>query len=226
VRHGKSFTLGAFVAYGFARHPDKNFLYVTYSAALSEKFSRRIRILIQMAGVQLAPDYNRLSEFQSTSGGSVVAASMTSNLTGRGADVIVLDDPLSGREAADSLRQRETCFDVLTDDLYSRLEPGASMILTAARWHEDDPTGRILDGQIPGSDFVEYRTPALRTLPDGTEVACWPERWSVEALQRIREECGGPESRKFLSLYQGSPRCDDGAVFRGVSWCDTLPSFD
>jgi predicted phage terminase large subunit-like protein len=135
-------------------------------------------------------------------------------VTGRGADLVIIDDPVKNREEAESPTYRDRVWDWYTDDLYTRLEPGASMILIMTRWHEDDLAGRILASER-ASDWSIVNLPALAEKDDPlgrTEgAALCPERYDEAALAGIQEVLG---SRSFAALYQQRPQPAEGALFK------------
>ena len=222
VRHGKTFLVSHALAWMIATKPETTCAYLTYSQKLSDRFSRKIRNLAESCGVQLKDDHNRIEEWRTTKDGGLLSSAVGGPITGYGADVIIVDDPMKGRETAESEGERDRAWDWLTDDVYTRLQPNASMFVVAARWHDDDPSGRILRGELKGEawEVIHYR--AIEADSDGAERALWPELWPLAELQRRRASL--PE-RTWLSLYQGEPRPPEGAVFRGAMMADDFPSF-
>jgi hypothetical protein len=225
VRFGKSFTMAASMAWGLAMRPELTFANLTYSQKLTDRFSRRIRTYAESAGVEIQPDHNRIEEWRTTKDGGLLSSSVSGPITGYGANIIVIDDPIKGREDAESPTIRDKTWEWITDDVYTRLEPSASMFMVAARWHEDDPIGRVLRGELKGDNFELIHYQAITTDEQGVERSLWEQRWPVEELKRRREAYGGPESRTWLSLYQGEPRPAEGALFRGTTYADEWPDF-
>ncbi len=125
---------------------------------------------------------------------------------------IIIDDPIRSQQDADSQTVRDALWEWYQGTLYTRLEPGGSIVLTATRWHDDDLTGRLLDAQAHGGDqWRHVHMPAISD--DGT--ALWPERWSVAALERIRQAVG---SKVFEAQYQGRPVPGEGGTFKHDWW--------
>ena len=112
---------------------------------LTDRFSRRIRTYAESAGVEIQPDHNRIEEWRTTKDGGLLSSSVSGPITGYGANIIVIDDPIKGREDAESPTIREKTWEWITDDVYTRLEPSASLFMVAARWHEDDPIGALAE---------------------------------------------------------------------------------
>ncbi len=105
---------------------------------------------------------NRVSEWETTMGGGLRAVGVGAGVTGYGAKLIVIDDPVKSREQANSLRFRNRLWDWFNDDLYTRLEPGGSIVLIQTRWHEDDLAGRLLkDAREGGEEWEVVNLPAL-----------------------------------------------------------------
>lgn len=217
-RHGKSVTVTAALAWMVARWPARLNAYVTYNSDLARAQSRRVRRLVRAQGVPLADDAQRLDEWRTTVGlpgheGGLCAAGITSGLTGRGFDgLMVVDDPLSGREEAESPAQREKMWEGFTSDVFTRLNPGGSIVVVATRWHLDDLIGRL--EAMPSPRWEVLNLPAVADpatgLPADDGAPLWPERFPLDALARIRamDEYG------WASLYQGHPVPRGGLLFR------------
>lgn len=151
------------------------------------------------------------------------------SFTGKGANFIIIDDPIKGREIADSVAFRERLWNFWLNDLYTRLETdletgkSGQVLITLTRWHEDDLAGRLLEVMKKNAlaiqwDVVSY--PAIRvdgddpTDPRGIGEALWPKKYDIKHLTEIREsqtEEGGV--RAWSSLYQQSPVPDGGGLF-------------
>jgi predicted phage terminase large subunit-like protein len=138
-------------------------------------------------------------------GGTYVAAGVGTAVTGRGANIALIDDPFKDREEADSERRRDTVWDWYRSTLYTRLMPGGAIVLIQTRWHEDDLAGRLLEHE--GSQWDVLELPALH--PD--RGALWPEWYDETALLRIKETIG---PREWSALYQQQPQPDDGTFFQ------------
>jgi predicted phage terminase large subunit-like protein len=141
-------------------------------------------------------------------GGGLLAGGVGGQWTGHGIDVFVIDDPLKSRAEAESALVRERTWDWFTGVAYTRLEPGASVVVVQARWHPDDLAGRLID-----QGWQEIRLPAIGE--DGA--ALWPERWPVAELEKIKAQVGEYD---WASLYQGTPRPRGGSVFHDAHYYD------
>jgi predicted phage terminase large subunit-like protein len=214
-RHGKSELASVhFPAWFLGRNPDKRIVATSYSAALAYRFSRRARNLFSEADwpfdVMTAGDLASVQAWDIAGHrGGYVAAGVGGSITGVGADVLAVDDPVKSAEEADSDAFRERAWEWFTQTALTRLEPGGRVVLIGTRWHEDDLIGRAL--QMSGTDWVHLDLPAL--AEDGT--ALWPERYPAEQLAAIRERIG---ARAFNALYQQRPAPAEGAILKREWW--------
>lgn len=211
-RHAKTETMLHCAARFLHRYPHKTVGYATYSANFARSKSLRLRGLAQKAGVILSDDSQRAEEWRTEQWGGCLATGVGGPLTGHGVHLMIVDDPFKNRVEAESPLWRERVWDWFNDVVYTRIEPGGSIVVTHTRWHQDDLAGRLIDD---GWDHVHL--PAL--TDDG--VALWPERYPVERLLQIREQVG---QYSWASLYQGQPVPKGGALFDGVTTYDELPS--
>lgn len=233
-RHGKSFTVSqCYPAWHLGRNPDHRIMLVSYGQTLANKNSRFARNIVRSAAyreifdVELDPS-SRAVEGWNIAGheGGCDALGVLGSATGKGAHILACDDLLKNRQEAESLTIRQRVWDALNDDLLSRLEPGGAVILMATRWHQDDPTGRMLKllaDDAKRSGPVEYlRLPALAEENDplgrAPGAALWPERYSVADLHAIRER-SGPYS--WAALYQQRPTPAEGGIFKRA-WFDPV----
>lgn len=145
-------------------------------------------------------------------------------LTGRGAHVLIIDDPLKDRREADSVTVRRNLWGWYTSTAYTRLAPGGGVIVMATRWHQDDLIGRLLREQAAGGDVWEVLDfPAVDTtgdtVIDGEVVrrageSLHPARYPLDALMQIKRAIG---SREWSALYLCRPTPPDGSIFER-SW--------
>ena len=157
-------------------------------------------------GVTLAAD-SKAADAWDIAGheGGMDALGIGGAVTGKGADCLVIDDPLKSRAEAESKLMRDKVWDAYTDDLYTRLQPGGAAIVTATRWHADDLTGRLL--RFSGEQWHVLTLPAL----DDNGSALWPERYPVDVLEDIRRTLG---EYSWASLYQQRPMPAEGGLFK------------
>lgn len=220
-RHGKTVTTSRlYPTWHLGRNPDHRVMLVSYGATLSDKNSRTARNLITspyyqaiFPDAQLAPDSRAVDSWNlANADGGVDALGIGGGATGKGAHVLVIDDPIKSRAEAESLTYREGNWEAFTSDLYTRLEPNGAIILMATRWHADDLTGRAL--QMAEEGWKRLRLPALAEDNDplGREygAALWPERFDQSTLEKIKVAIGAYD---FAALYQQSPLPSGGGLF-------------
>src|SRR6056300_116138 len=221
-RHGKS-TLAsvAFPAWHLGRHPNHEFISCSYSGSLAMNFSRKVRQLLRepvyknvFEKARLDKDSQSIESWQTTQGGGYVAAGVGGGITGKGAHVMVIDDPVKNREDAESDNNRDATWDWYTSTAYTRLAPGGGILVIMTRWHDDDLVGRLLKNMDEGGDQWEVvKYPAIAEEDEEFRKkgeALHPERYDTEALERIQKAVG---PRDWSALYQQNPVADDGDYF-------------
>jgi predicted phage terminase large subunit-like protein len=199
-----------------AQNPQAAVIAASHTQELADHWGRRVRNVIaqetRTLGIELAPDSAAAGRWELSQGGAYFAAGVGGSITGRRADLAIIDDPVKSREDADSDRARNRVWDWYKSDLYTRLKPGARVVLIQTRWHEDDLAGRLLtsgDGwDVLSLPAVAERDDALGR-PEGQ--ALWPEWESGDELDRKRKMVG---EREWLALYQQRPTADQGTYFR------------
>jgi predicted phage terminase large subunit-like protein len=215
-RHGKSeLASRRFPAWYLGRNPRKQIIAASYNSDLASDFGRDVRNIVAapqfgavFGKVTLAADSQAANRWHTNSGGAYVAAGVGTAVTGRGADVLLIDDPLKDREEADSETTRERVWNWYTSTAYTRLMPGGAVVLIQTRWHEDDLAGRLLEAQKAGGDKWEVlELPAI----SGDGEALWPQWYPIPALERIRAAIG---ARDWSALYQQRPQPDEGTYFQ------------
>ncbi len=213
-RHGKSeMTTVRYPVYRMERDPSIRVIVGAYNQILANKFSRKAR---KIARSRFALDMERyaVEDWETPAGGGLRAVGVGGGVTGQGGHLIIIDDPVKSREEAESEAYRERVWDWYRDDLYTRLEPGGSIILIMTRWHEDDLAGRILASEdAPNWTIVSLPAEAEEADPLGRAVgeALCPERYPIEALRRIRTVLG---SMSYYALYQQRPQPPKGTIFQ------------
>ena len=220
-RHGKS-TLAsvAFPAWHLGRNPSHECISCSYSGSLAMTFSRKVRQLLREESyksafdTRLDPDSQSAEAWLTTRGGGYVAAGVGGGITGKGAHILLIDDPVKNRDDAESQNNREANWDWYTSTAYTRLAPGGGVLVIMTRWHDDDLAGRLLKADAEGGDQWELvRYPAIAEEDEdyrSTGHALHPERYDTDALDRIRKAVG---PRDWSALYQQNPVADDGDYF-------------
>lgn len=214
-RHGKSeLASRRFPAWFMGRHPGKSVIAASYNSDLATDFGRQVRNIVaspeygRLFETKLSEDSRAANRWNTEGGGSYVAAGVGTAITGRGADVLLIDDPLKDRAEADSELQRQKVWDWYTSTAYTRLAPGGRVIVIQTRWHEDDLAGRLLVEHAKGGDkWVSLDLPAITS--DGK--ALWPEFYPLEVLERYRSVL---PARDWSALYQQRPTPEEGAYYK------------
>jgi predicted phage terminase large subunit-like protein len=203
-----------------AQQPTAAVIAASHTAELAERWGRKVRNLVaehsNILGVQLADDSQAAGRWETSVGGEYYAAGVGGAITGRRADLVVIDDPVRSREDADSELVRDKTWDWYKADLYTRLKPGGRICVIQTRWHEDDLAGRLLaDGLGGGDQWHTISLPAIAEPDDplGRPVgaALWPEWEDAEELAR-KQRAAGP--RVWSALYQQRPAPEEGDYFK------------
>ncbi|MFM7852504.1 MAG: terminase large subunit domain-containing protein, partial [Flammeovirgaceae bacterium] len=151
-RHGKSMLCSEFFpAWYLGNNPNEFIIQATYAQELADDFGRKVRNQVQsqdfnevFKNVALRSDSTSAKRFHTTQGGTYSAVGAGGAITGRGAHLLIIDDPIKGREDAESEVQRRNLIDWYKSVAYTRLQPGGKIILIQTRWHQEDLAGFIL----------------------------------------------------------------------------------
>jgi predicted phage terminase large subunit-like protein len=199
-----------------AQAPDRSIIAASHTLELAERWGRRVRNLIeehtQTLGYRLAADNAAAGRWETNKGGEYFAAGIGGSITGRRADLVVIDDPIRSREDADSKLIRDKHWEWFKYDLETRLKPHASIILVSTRWHEDDLVGRILQEEAERWRVLNIPMEAESADdPLGRQVGerLWPEWFTPEMVAVAKRD-----PRLWSALYQGRPVPDEGAYFK------------
>lgn len=214
-RHSKSMTTSEFFpAWYLGRNPDKYIITATYVSDLAEDFGRKVRNQILdpeyrkiFPGCQLAKDSQSAGKFNTASGGSYFAVGVGSAITGRGAHCLLVDDPLKGREEAESETTRQKIKDWYQSTAYTRLMPGGAVIILMTRWHQDDLAGWLLREHADEN----WEVISLPACDEDMTTALWPAAYPIERLREIRRAIG---PREWSALYMQTPMPDGGGYFK------------
>lgn len=212
-RHGKSeLASKRFPAWCLGRKPKRQIIAASYNSDLASDFGRNVRNIVAepefgnvFPDVSLAPDSKAANRMNTNAGGAYVAAGVGTAVTGRGADIALIDDPFKDREEADSERRRDIVWDWYRSTLFTRLMPGGAIVLIQTRWHEDDLAGRLLEHEPEQWEILDL--PAINKNNE----PLWPEWYDLDALHRIKETIG---PREWSALYQQQPQPDEGTFFQ------------
>jgi predicted phage terminase large subunit-like protein len=220
-RHTKSeFASYLLPAWFLGKYPEKKIIQTAHTAELATGFGRKVRNLVQspqyekIFSTKLSSDSKAAGRWNTNAGGDYFAIGVGGAVTGKGADLLIIDDPHSEQEAK---QNNPAVFDGVyewyTSGPRQRLQPGGAIIIVMTRWAKRDLTGQILknsekDG-VDGWEVIEF--PAI--LPSGTPL--WPAFWKKEELEAIKAEI--PTS-KWNAQYQQNPTSEEGAIIKREYW--------
>lgn len=220
-RHGKSMTVTeTFPSYYLGRNPDKRVIISAYSDDLAIDFSRRNRQKVEeygreIFGVKVAKDKAAVKAWDiAEHRGGLVAAGIGGTITGKGADVLLIDDPVKNDAEAQSITYRDRVYNEYKSTLLTRLQAGGSVILIMTRWHEDDLAGRLL------AESKEWNVISLPAECDSEDDLLRRQigdpLWADGGYDKawIAESKIALGSRVWTSLYQQRPSVEKGNIFK------------
>lgn len=213
-RHGKTTTVLHALVQLMAANPGLKVCYVSYGAEFAHGKSREAKLIAQGAGLELADDRQANNEWELKNGSRFTATGADGPLTGKGFDLVVVDDPHKDRAEAESQVIRKRVWEWFNATLYTRQEPGGtSFVVIQTRWHPDDLAGKLI-----AQGWQCINLPAM----SDNEQALWPEKWPVARLEKLKRQVGPYE---WASLYQGQPRPRGDSVFGEPTYYDELPKY-
>ena len=224
-RHTKSeFASYLFPAWFLGKYPEKKIIQTAHTAELAVGFGRKVRNLINQedfqnvfSGISLSADSKAAGRWNTNRNGDYFAIGVGGAVTGKGADVLIIDDPHSEQEAALGAYNPEVydkVYEWYTSGPRQRLQPGGAIIIVMTRWSTRDLTGQIIKSatQREGADEWEViELPAI--MPSGDPL--WPEFWPLEQLNSLKAEL--PIS-KWSAQYQQDPTSEEGALIKREWW--------
>ena len=223
-RHTKSeFASYLLPAWFLGKFPHKKVIQASHTAELAVGFGRKVRNLVDTETYRmLFPDLNLASDskaagrWNTSKGGDYFAIGIGGAVTGKGADVLIIDDPHSEQEAALAEINPDIydkTYEWYTSGPRQRLQPGGAIVIVMTRWSKRDLTGQVLKAaaQRGGDEWEVIEFPAI--LPSGNPL--WPEFWSMKELQALKEEL--PNS-KWQAQYQQAPTSDTSAIIKREWW--------
>ena len=226
-RHTKSeFASFLLPAWFLGRNPNKKVIQCSHTAELAVGFGRKVRNLVDtddyheiFPDLVLQADSKAAGRWNTSKGGDYFAIGVGGAVTGKGADLLIIDDPHSEQEAAIAETSPEVydkTYEWYTSGPRQRLQPGAAIVVVMTRWSKKDLTGQVLKAELQrGGEHSEnwevIEFPAI--LPSGG--ALWPEFWSIEELTALKEEL--PNS-KWQAQYQQNPTSEESAIVKREWW--------
>ena len=222
-RHTKSeFASHLFPAWYLGKFPDRKVIQTAHTAELAVGFGRKVRNLVGskdyeriFSGAKLSADSQAAGRWNTSKGGDYFAIGVGGAVTGKGADILIIDDPHSEQEAAlnDAGVYNKT-YEWYTSGPRQRLQPGGAICVVMTRWSKKDLTGQILKSSIQrgGSDEWEIiELPAI--LPSGNPL--WPSFWPIEQLEALKAEL---PIGKWSAQYQQTPTSEESALIKREWW--------
>ena len=222
-RHTKSeFASYLLPAWMVGRDPKLKIIQVTHTGELAIRFGRKAKHLIdspeyrKIFKTKLQEDSKAAGRWETAQGGEYFAAGVGGAITGRGADLLIIDDPHKEQDAM-SPTALENAYEWYTSGPRQRLQPGASIVIVMTRWSTKDLTGILVKNQkeIKGDQWEVVEFPAI--LDENTEdaVSMWPEYWKMEELEKVKADL--PVS-KWNAQYMQNPTSEEGAIIKREWW--------
>jgi len=223
-RHTKSeFASYLLPAWFLGKFPEKKIIQCSNTAELAVGFGRKVRNLVDgetyakiFPNVSLRHDSKAAGRWSTNANGEYFAIGVGGTVTGKGADLLIIDDPHSEQEAALAAND-PSIYDKVTEWYTSgprqRLQPGGRIVIVMTRWGKRDLTGQVLkaEGQRGGEAWEVIEFPAI--LPSGK--ALWPEFWSLKELSALKTEL---PNTKWQAQYQQNPTSEESAIVKREWW--------
>jgi len=231
-RHGKSQLVSImFPAWFLGRNPDKKVMMVSHTTDLAVDFGRKVRNLIASDAykeifptVSLAQDSKSAGRWNTNVGGEYYACGIGSALAGRGADLLLVDDPHSEQDVINgNFEVFEKAYEWFTYGARTRLMPGGRVAIIQTRWHMDDLTGRVTKDMSHNERADQYEVvefPAILSLKDKeqdkhVEKPLWPEFFDLDAL--LRTKASMPVFQ-WNAQYQQQPTAEEASIIKREWW--------
>ena len=222
-RHTKSeFASTYFPAWIMGKQPNRKIMQTTHTGELAVRFGRKVRNMMDteeyekiFPQVKLQADSKSAGRWETNGGGEYFAAGVGGAITGRGADLLIIDDPHSEQDAL-SINAMEACWEWYTSGPRQRLQPKGAIVLVMTRWSNIDLTAKLLEGQKEAKadqwEVIEF--PAI--FPD-TENPLWPEFWNIDELQKVKASL---PVIKWNAQWMQTPTAEEGSIIKREWWND------
>ena len=220
-RHTKSeFASYLLPAWLIGKNPELKIIQTTHTAELAVRFGRKVRNLMELdiykeifPDVDLRADSKAAGRWETGQGGEYFAAGVGGAITGRGADLLIIDDPHSEQDALSDTAM-EHAYEWYTSGPRQRLQPGGSIVVVMTRWSLKDLTGKLIKAQASDImsdqwDVIEF--PAI--LP--SDNVLWPEFWKKEELLKVKASLS---VGKWNAQWQQNPTAEEGAIIKKEWW--------
>jgi predicted phage terminase large subunit-like protein len=229
-RHTKSeFASFLLPAWMVGRNPKLKIIQATHTGELAVRFGRKAKTLIdseeyaKIFETRLREDSQAAGRWETAQGGEYFAAGVGGAITGRGADLLIIDDPHSEQDAM-SLNAFDNAYEWYTSGPRQRLQPGGQIVLVMTRWSKKDLTGILLKNQkeVKGDQWEVVEFPAIID-----EQPVWPEYWKLEELEKVKVTL---PVAKWNAQWMQKPTSEEGAIIKREWWQvwdkDELPYVD
>ena len=222
-RHTKSeFASFLLPAWMVGRNPKLKIIQATHTGELAIKFGRKAKHLIdseeyhKIFDTRLQEDSKAAGRWETAQGGEYFAAGVGGAITGRGADLLIIDDPHSEQDAM-SESSLESAYEWYTSGPRQRLQPGASIVLVMTRWSTKDLTSMLLKAQkeVKGDQWDVIEFPAIMEHESGAKPV-WPEYWSLDELEKVKATL---PVKKWNAQFMQQPTSEEGALIKREWWC-------
>ena len=212
------------------RRPDLKIIQSTHTTELAIRFGRKAKTLIdspeyqQMFKTTLREDSQAAGKWETSQGGEYYAAGVGSAITGRGADLLIIDDPHSEQDAL-NMSSMERAYEWYTSGPRQRLQPGGTIVVVMTRWNMKDLTGMLLKNQneLKSDKWELIEFPAI--LPSGKPV--WPEYWNKDELEGVKASIS---IGKWNAQWMQNPTAEEGSLIKREWWKvwekDTMPPLE
>ena len=218
-RHTKSeFASFLFPAWMMGRDPRLKIIQTTHTAELSYRFGRKVRNLMEenafqdiFDDLQLSQDSKAAGRWETNKGGEYFAAGVGGAITGRGADLLIIDDPHSEQDAL-SETAMESAYEWYTSGPRQRLQPGGKIVIVMTRWSTKDLTGQLMKAQtdVKADQWEVVEFPAiLENKP------IWPQYWKLEELESVKASLS---VAKWNAQWQQNPTSEEGSIIKREWW--------
>ena len=218
-RHTKSeFASFLLPAWMVGRKPDLKIIQTTHTTELAIRFGRKAKVLIDSPEYQrvfetrLDPDSQAAGKWETEQKGEYYAAGVGSAITGRGADLLIIDDPHSEQDAMNP-EALERAYEWYTSGPRQRLQPGGAIVLVMTRWNQKDLTGKLLNAQskLKADQWEVVEFPAI--LPSNKPI--WPEYWKLKELEGVKASLS---IGKWNAQWMQNPTAEEGSILKREWW--------
>jgi hypothetical protein len=200
------------------KNPKLKIIQSTHTTELAVRFGRKAKTLMdteeykQVFQTRLREDSQAAGKWETAQGGEYYAAGVGSAITGRGADLLIIDDPHSEQDALNPLSM-ERAYEWYTSGPRQRLQPGGTIVLVMTRWNTKDLTGMLLKNQkeMKSDQWEVIEFPAI--LPSNKPV--WPEFWKLDELEGVKASLS---VGKWNAQWMQNPTAEEGSLIKREWW--------